>query len=351
MAITMTTQAWESGTYAFARKRSDALKNIDSALGDYHNPSNHATPLAKTQALQAALDRWKTTKGTSGEWKKSIRNNTGYVLELNRQVEAEIRSLALAPAPGPPPPGLPPPPPPMQQIPPPLRLQPGPPGPPPGPPPLPPGQQMGPPGPPPPPPPPPPLIPSSGDIVANEVDSSGGRHQFLMQRMGMACGPTCVATVVRAVKNSQLSEAGARSRVFAEESDKHGFGVTAQLDAAQKDGTYMTSLTGALSSLGVQSAYTNKPGNDVQLLRILERARPDKPAIAQVSWTGGGSHFIVVKEKIGGNLVVLDPYFGLQEVPVANFPNYAPQPSGTCRAMNSNAQSNNGTFLRWVVTT
>jgi hypothetical protein len=50
------------------------------------------------------------------------------------------------------------------------------------------------------------------------------------------------------------------------------------------------------------------------------------PFIARVGWTNGGGHFVVaVKVSQGGNLVCLDPWYGLVEPPLASMPSYTVQ--------------------------
>ena len=151
---------------------------------------------------------------------------------------------------------------------------------------------------------------------------------------------------------NNCSEAAARSLVFDAESDKHGFDdATARLNAATGDGTNIGSYTHALTKLGIHSAKTWNPPNDDRLKRFLQNAHPDSPAIAHVGWTGGGGHFVIVKGTLGANLLVLDPYYGLQEVPLATFPAYNPSPSANRQAIDGNSAQGAGSFSRWIVTT
>jgi hypothetical protein len=103
--------------------------------------------------------------------------------------------------------------------------------------------------------------------------------------------------------------------------------------------------------MGIQSAKTWNPQDDTRLRRHLEGARPDSPAIVHIGWTGGGGHFVIVKGSVAGNLLVLDPYYELQEVPLATFPAYNPTPSAHRQAIDGHQTPGAGTFSRWIVTT
>ena len=54
------------------------------------------------------------------------------------------------------------------------------------------------------------------------------------------------------------------------------------------------------------------------------RCTVNTPAICNVAWDGGGGHAILCVGTAPGttNVVILDPWYGLVEIPIANLPRY-----------------------------
>lgn len=70
--------------------------------------------------------------------------------------------------------------------------------------------------------------------------------------------------------------------------------------------------------------------------------RSGKPAIAQVTWDAGGSHFVLVEKFMAGapkGLVICDPYYGLTAIDATGAATYTASGGAT------------GKFNGWLVLT
>ena len=192
-------------------------------------------------------------------------------------------------------------------------------------------------------------------------DMAGNTYNLYFQAFESECGPACVATIVRAVRNSLVDITQARQAVekadvlrhITHAQDKHGVMQevwTAQLNWTQ-DYSNMDALTQALSSLQVNSAYTLKGLGTNLGARMKQRTSRARPGIVNVQWKNGGGHFVVVAGSVAGaygdKVIILDPHYGLQHVPMNMLPTYKPVAGPSVHT----GDSGEGTFYPWLITT
>lgn len=182
-----------------------------------------------------------------------------------------------------------------------------------------------------------------GQYVAR--DSRGGSHVLWGQEWGSSCGPASCYMVVCSVRQSTMGGGEAFMRNLAVR-----YGATlADMFSPTGAGTYVAQLKSILEANGlrinarqyVQAEYTAK----------ILTASEAKPIIFHVGWyaldntnqwvrTGG--HFVVCVGMNGSDAIILDPWYGLVEIPLAALPEYNP-------AMQSYGGSNSGIFTGWIV--
>jgi predicted double-glycine peptidase len=145
-------------------------------------------------------------------------------------------------------------------------------------------------------------------------DSKGRVHYVLKQESSMSCGPACVAMVEGFYKLKCMINPEARAQ---EISQKYPGNFT------REAGTTMENLYEVLNAEGVR-ASSPKNVSRGELFDYLYYNVDDRvPAIVQVKWSGGGSHFAVcrIAEK-DQPLVFLDPEYGVVEAEKKNLPRY-----------------------------
>ncbi len=118
-----------------------------------------------------------------------------------------------------------------------------------------------------------------------------------------------------------------------------------------ESGTYLTSAAQALSDMGIKSAYTWKTQGSVDKLKKYMRAcSPSKPGITRIEWNGGGGHFVVVCGIVNDiNVLILDPYNGLQEISFLALPAYVAFAS--IHGYDAPGAASRGSFDAWGIVT
>jgi hypothetical protein len=178
-----------------------------------------------------------------------------------------------------------------------------------------------------------------------ERDSRGGSHVLWGQEWGSSCGPaSCFMALCSATQSTQGGgEAFMRALAV-----RYGATIMDMLSPTGA-GTYVSQLRQILeanrlrvnSGQYIQAEYISK----------ITAASELKPIILhvnwfsrdnQMQWVRTGGHFVVSVGLIGSDAIVLDPWSGLVEIPVAAFPEYNP-------AQQSWSGPNYGQFSGWVV--
>ena len=159
-----------------------------------------------------------------------------------------------------------------------------------------------------------------------QQDSTGSQHSVCAQALDSSCLAACTAMVCRAHGKS-TDERLARDMISKYEVNSV---PTWKTDVAlgfiwNEQGTLLTSASQALSNLGIHSAYTWKTQeNTDNLKKKIRLCSPNKPGITRIEWQDGGGHFVTVCGLINQvNVLILDPYYGLQEISFLNLPNYS----------------------------
>lgn len=195
--------------------------------------------------------------------------------------------------------------------------------------------------------PPPPLM--QHGAKNRHKDEDGNWYEIPVQTKENSCGPCSIRIVVKLVHNHDADEAYLRELVeVAEEGGAYG-GTLGQGGVLVTGGAHDWSPSGggtwlvpaALAS--VRPAMQCSQGTDP---KVLLSTTKKKPAIGVVAWTAGGLHYVVAagKNASGTKLIVLDPFYGLQYVPIqgGTLGNYEPKDPATQGTLAT------GTWHGWV---
>ena len=176
-------------------------------------------------------------------------------------------------------------------------------------------------------------------------------YQLYEQKERSSCGMASVAMVVNRKDGSQPTES-----MLAGKSTKMARGyrqalgdrfkgqprmLTATSDPTPSDGyegTYIDNLSALLADWKIVNDCSYR--GDV--MSTLRGVRSGSPAIAQVDWSGGGSHFVLIEKYMAGapkGLVVCDPFYGVTAVDASGAATY------------TTADGTVGRFNGWVITT
>ncbi|WP_165498233.1 cysteine peptidase family C39 domain-containing protein [Siculibacillus lacustris] len=140
-------------------------------------------------------------------------------------------------------------------------------------------------------------------------DDDGVNQLIWLQERGDTCGPACVYMIER--NRAQASLVGGEVRVRQ---------ITEMLPNGYSEGNGTadySALAAVLNTVGIR-AEARFVGN----ISAFVAAAPF-PFIARVGWSGGGGHFVVCTKTTGyGNMVALDPWYGLIQPPVSGLPSY-----------------------------
>jgi ABC-type bacteriocin/lantibiotic exporter with double-glycine peptidase domain len=167
-----------------------------------------------------------------------------------------------------------------------------------------------------------------GNIVGwtNVTLHNGLTVALYKQRFANDCGPSCVATVGR-LFGMDMDIEPAR-KVIGSVDYKHPPSIQEGCDWIA-NWAYMTALTQALSSYGVDMAYTLHDVPADKFMSFCEARHQKSPAILRVEWANGDGHFVVTVGKNGATqqdfIEILDPAHGYQRVSLSKFPIYMPR--------------------------
>jgi hypothetical protein len=302
----MTSQHWKDQTRrGVLTPRSKTLEAIDKAFLAYDDAKKKSGQTTKAQTdLFKALIAWIETKGT--DWRTSTRNSKieaggkgtvetllNQLIDLNPAFRGEGAKFLSQNAP-----------------------------------------------------PPPPLMQLGARNTQKDVD--GGWHEIPIQTQKNSCGPCSIRLVIKLVQNKDVGEDFLRDLVeMAEEGGAFG-GSLGRGGVVISGGAHDWSPSGggtwlvpaALAAVRPEIAISNSTNPD-DLLRTTKK----RPAIAVVSWSGGGMHYVVAAgpNRNGDQLIVLDPFYGVQAAPIGptGLGNYQPVDSaGTVLAT--------ATWYNWV---
>ena len=160
-------------------------------------------------------------------------------------------------------------------------------------------------------------------------DTDNRWYQFEMQEKGNSCGCSAVRTVLSQFTHVALpSEKQIRDAMSLYESGIANQGVTKSNHDWENVGSVVPSLVKLLVSIGVRDARAvTGPGDTV--LRALRKCSKNYPGIIGWWWgltgdTSNGGHWTVCvgPNALGDQLVILDPWNGVQYVDTASFTDY-----------------------------
>lgn len=149
-------------------------------------------------------------------------------------------------------------------------------------------------------------------------DADGKWFAFPIQSKENSCGPCSVRIVCKLMTNEDMGEDYLRQLV---EEAEEGGGYQGQLGKGglvDSDGVHDWSANGGGTWMVPQALKALKiNGVKMSNSSALINTSKEKPAIGVVEWVKGGLHYVVVAGPLKtkkNTLVVLDPWYGLQEV-------------------------------------
>lgn len=170
-----------------------------------------------------------------------------------------------------------------------------------------------------------------------EEDSKGKSWVIWEQEFSSSCGPACVYMIYCMVSR--------QSKVGGEEYIRNlvtKYGVKFwDLAFPSGSGTNIGQLGKVLHDLGMNVNANYLTTNDLNSLTLT--AKETKPAILHVKWDVTGGHFVVCAGRSGNNIIILDPYYGLREIPSKLFPDYNP------KSKYQSLKTREGRFTGWNV--
>ncbi len=173
-------------------------------------------------------------------------------------------------------------------------------------------------------------------------DSAGNIHYLLTQEFNMSCGPACVAMANSIYKQLCTNDPEGQTRRISGQ-----FAGGYHPDT----GTMMDNLSHILTTLNIRNTGALQAASGAALLTSLAvNVDETHPAILHVEFNNGAKHFVLcVRMLTGSRLVILDPWYGLQEVAGNRLPAYGAR-CGTTDRCSLNEQAA-GNFSRWVIYT
>jgi len=265
----ITFKEWKDGTERnLFTPRSTALKAIDSAFETWQRTKKTKDLIDFSEAVSA----WITVKGDA--WRDSTRNSNGTVERL-------VKDLASDPTVGP-------------RFAPFLRVT--------------------------------PVDKSAG--IAKKVsmpDPDGRWYTVFFQTEESSCGPACIRNIVHMLHGRDLGEDGLRALVeLAEEGNAAYAGTLGQGGVVEASGIHNWGPPPhGFGTWHIPAAFkhVDPPINTkhTSLTANLLTTTRKQPAIAVVSWSNGGKHYVVVAgplQKVPNHYLVIDPWYGLQKVEV-----------------------------------
>lgn len=158
------------------------------------------------------------------------------------------------------------------------------------------------------------------ELVQNDSD---GNQQFIWtQERSQSCGPACVYMLERI--KTQTCPVGGEQRIRQ---------ITALLPNGYTDagGTASyTALASALNQINIpsKSFFRSNFGDFLINAKF--------PFITRIAWPNNGGHFVVCVDVTNtGNLICLDPWYGLIEPPMGTLPAYVTSGSRSSSPVNT----------------
>ncbi len=163
-----------------------------------------------------------------------------------------------------------------------------------------------------------------GQYIAK--DSMGVEHVIWSQEWGSSCGPACCYMVVCMVKRATQVGGEAFMRDLAV---RHG---SSFFDLSVGAGISGQRIQQILVDNGL--AVDSRTILAGEYLSLIQAASELKPVIFLVQWLNGyaGGHWVVCVGANSSGAIILDPIYGLSEVPLSELPAYNPTARGQCVA-------------------
>lgn len=154
-----------------------------------------------------------------------------------------------------------------------------------------------------------------------KVKDSGNREfRIVRQKTQVTCGPACCLIMWANVYDAdpQADEGGviALSKAFPPKAwNAH-------------TGSEINNLSRVLAQMGVRTKVESFSGSNYLKTGLATKVKPKKPALVFVEWETDSNtigHFVVVPYATSsGNITILDPFYGLQEIGAVSLPFYYP---------------------------
>ena len=180
-------------------------------------------------------------------------------------------------------------------------------------------------------------------MPAHVVSDSGGTIYYLLtQEYGMSCGPASVAMVNSIYKQICMTDPEGDTRRISQ-LFPGAYNATS--------GTMMDNLTRILNTLSIKNGgVTSEASGTALFTNLRNNVTATRPAILHIDYGGGFLHFAVCVKATPTTVTMLDPWFGLQEIPGPNLPAIgAGCNSGAERC--TPGQTRSGNFSLWVIYT
>lgn len=162
--------------------------------------------------------------------------------------------------------------------------------------------------------------------VGNRVRQKNEDNQWFdipLQTEENSCGPCSVRLVAKLVKNTDVGEDYLQNLVELAEEQGAYKGTLGDGGVVEAGGAHVWDASGngtwlvpeALKGLQIANTLAEIPPS-ADLIAATSRT----PAIGVVAWDTGGLHYVVSvgKTKVGDKVTILDPYYGIQTVPIVS---------------------------------
>lgn len=185
-----------------------------------------------------------------------------------------------------------------------------------------------------------------GQYVAR--DSSGFNRILWGQEWGSSCGPASCYMACCSVTQSTLGGGEAFIRQL---TIKYGATITDLMTGA---GASAGQLAKVLEGQGIK--VDMKHYAQAEYAPMILAAAETRPIIFHVAWyarndkrtwVGNGGHWVVCVGAIGSAAVILDPWYGLMEIPMVALPNYNPETPNQSR--NAATSESWGQLSGWLI--
>jgi hypothetical protein len=149
-------------------------------------------------------------------------------------------------------------------------------------------------------------------MIETKANYCGRWYTIYTQEWGQDCGPTCVAIAKKILTGVGSDISWLRTHTKAKLVSP---GIQSKIEAlglqSRDTGTHIDNLPLLAKAIGLSASY--KHYAPPMLLGQLKTCGHGKVFICHVSWKSGGGHYVVVPfVDASGEVIVLDPYYGLQ---------------------------------------